>query len=333
MSGPTDQAVRRARQLVRCYPKSWRARYGNEFEELLVAEFLEKPRNWRRTADVVFSGSLARLARAGLHGQALQPIEQVQTGLVSLGCALAAFLAVGVALWSQLTIGWQWSRPDTLGTTMAVVMMSAVMLLFVSLAILAAVPILWKISVQVARREVSGLIRPSMLFVTGTVLLVTGARHFGNGWPGTGGHPWFGQGLVPGGVAAFAWASTLSVSAYWAHPHALLAFPTAEIAWMAISPIAAICMVVGAVKTVRRLDLSPRVLRYESSIGAVATVGMLVFAVGSCCWMVDGGPGPRNLFHAGVIDIAGVIAMVAALGVAHRATTRSMRARAALRAS
>ena len=98
---------------------------------------------------------------------------------------------------------------------------------------------------------------PSSLFLLGVVILIMGSRHFGNGWPGTGGHPWAPPGLVPGGVAAFAWASTLSVSSYWAHPAALSAFPSAELAWMALSPIALAAVVVGAVTAVRRIELSP----------------------------------------------------------------------------
>ncbi len=333
MTEEIDVARQRARRLVRSYPKSWRVRYGAEFEELLVDDLVERPRYWRRTANVIWCGSVARLARAGLSGQTLRPTEQVQVGLVSLGCAWAAFLAFAVAMWAQLTIGWQWSRPDTLGTTVAVVTMSAVMLLFSSLAVLAAIPIAWSITRGVVGRRSAGLIGPSLLFLVGAGLVVVGARHFGNGWPGTGGHPWFGQGLVPGGVAAFTWASTLSVSSYWAHPEALLSFPSAEVAWMAISPVAVICLVVGAAKTVRRLELSPRVLRYEARLGRMATLGMSVFVVGSCCWMVDGGPGPRNLFHAGAIDIVGLAAMACALAVAHRAANRSHRALPGLVAS
>jgi hypothetical protein len=52
---------------------------------------------------------------------------------------------------------------------------------------------------------------------SGATLLVCGARHFENGWPGTGGAG-AEHALVPGGLAAFGWASTLSVSAYLAHP-------------------------------------------------------------------------------------------------------------------
>ena len=91
---------RRAGRLLLWYPAGWRARYGGEFTKLLVAEFAEQPRSWRRGAGVMIAGS----------------------------------------------------------------------------------------------------------------------HHFENCWPGTGAHAWGQQGLVPGGVAAFCWASTLSVSSYWAHP-------------------------------------------------------------------------------------------------------------------
>ena len=47
--------------LLRWYPRGWRARYGDEFAELLLAELAERPRGWRRTADVVAE----RAARPG----------------------------------------------------------------------------------------------------------------------------------------------------------------------------------------------------------------------------------------------------------------------------
>ena len=44
--------------------------------------------------------------------------------------------------------------------------------------------------------------------------------------------------MVPGGVAAYAWASTLFVTSYWLHPAALLHFPAAELGYMVLSPVA-----------------------------------------------------------------------------------------------
>jgi len=268
---------------------------------------------------------MTRLTKTGLAGQIVEGNDQARAGLASFGCALAVFLGFGIAIWSQLTIGWQWSQPSAEGTTMAEAVMSVMLLIFVMLTAIAALPIAWHILVRFLRREGGGLVRPSLLFVVGATVLIIGSRHFGNGWPGTGGHPWAHQGLVPGGLAAFTWASTLSVSSYWVHPGALAAFPPAEIAWMVVSPLAMTCVVVGAAKTVRRLELSRRVLRYEGRLASIAVVVMIGFLGGSGLWVIDGGPGPRNLFHAGAIDVAGLTAMAMALAVAYRAISRARR--------
>lgn len=64
---------------------------------------------------------------------------------------------------------------------------------------------------RLVRDRAPGLAVPSGLFLAGLAIMIVGGRHFGNGWPGTGGHPWARTGLVPGGVAAFSWACTLAV--------------------------------------------------------------------------------------------------------------------------
>ncbi|MFL5942908.1 MAG: hypothetical protein ACJ75L_06555 [Gaiellaceae bacterium] len=57
-----EQAERRARRLLRWYPKTWRVRYGEEFTQLLIADIRERPRSWSRTLDVARRGLAARVA-------------------------------------------------------------------------------------------------------------------------------------------------------------------------------------------------------------------------------------------------------------------------------
>jgi hypothetical protein len=295
------------------------ARYGDEFTELLIAEFAERPRSWRRAADVARGGVLARLTGAGLTSHELEPSEQIRAGLATAVCSLAAFLAFGVAMWSQLTVGWEWAPPAATATRVGMVAMSAAALLLAVLVVLAVPPMVLATARGIASGQARRLRGPLLLAVAGAVVLALGSHHFQNAWPGTGGHSWAQQGLVPGGVAAFSWASTLSVSSYWAHPAALSAFPAAEIAWMAVSPLALIALVAGVAATMRRLDWSPRLLRYEAWLVSAAAVGMTVFLAGGCCWVLAGGAGP-GLFHAGAIDVASLAVMVLALSVARRAT-------------
>ena len=324
MSGPRERAGR----LLRCYPRAWRARYGEEFTELLVADLAERPRSPARTADVIRGGIVARLTGAGLCGFAPDGAERAgrraRASLASLACCAAVFLGFGTAMWSQLAIGWQWSAPDT-AAAVATVAMSVAMLALAVLALLAALPVAWVVAARIARGGVRDLFGPSALFLAGLTVMVVGSRHFGNGWPGTGGHPWTHPGPVPGGVAAFSWASTLSVSSFWAHPAALAAFPAAELTWMALSPLALAGLVTGAAAVVRRTELSPAALRFETRLARAACLTMAVFLGAGCVWIADRAPRPGSLFHPGAIDVAGLAVMALALATGWQAARQAAR--------
>jgi hypothetical protein len=125
-----------------------------------------------------------------------------------------------------------------------------------------------------------------MLFLSANAVLIVGSQHFRNGWTSPGTHPY--QAIGPGGATGFVWASTLAISAYWAHPTALLSFPPSEIAWMVLSPIAIIVAVTRAAQTVRRLDLSVPQLRFASHAARAASLALGLFVFGTLTWLVDG---------------------------------------------
>lgn len=313
-----SRVEKRARRLLRWYPRAWRERYGEEFSELLLADIEERPHSWSRTFDVARRGAAARLGLGGLvHSLAAR--ERAGALLAAFVCAGFAFALFGTAIWAQLAIGWQWSRPSTPATAVAIVSMACLLAALAGLTAVGLMLVLWAVAARFATRRGRALIGPFTVFLAGTVVAVLGARHFAAGWPGTGGHPWAHQHLLPSHVAAFAWAGTLSITSYWAHPGALLGFPADELLWMAASPVALVAAVAGGARTIRRLELSPRVLRFELELARLASGAMIAFAAAACCWIAAGGTGPRNLFHIGAIDFAAVAAMVVTLLVARRA--------------
>jgi len=346
-AGPEASAAR----LLRWYPRAWRDRYGEEFTELLLSDMAERPRSLSRTLDVARGGIVARLAEAGLCGfPAAGPGEADGGGaaqavasraraasLASLSACLAVFVVVGAAMWSQLTVGWQWSAPASAATVAGMVAMSAAMMAFAVLALLAIVPVAWVVAVRLARGVPGrGVGAPALVFLGCLAVLFIGGRHFGNGWPGTGGHPWagglvrvgghewVGRGLVPGGFAAFSWAATLSVSTYWLHPAALAGLPAAEVYWMADSPLALVGAIWAAATAVRRAGLPSRVLAFQARLAALAILAMLVFFAGCGGWVASGGG--LGLYRAGTIDAVGVCVLALALAVAGQAARRSLRA-------
>ncbi len=314
---------RRVGRMLRCYPPAWRDRYGDEFAELLAADLQDRPRSWRRDLDLIGCAARSRLAEAGLAGDSRSRADRVRADLAVMIGVATAFLVSGSAVWAQLTIGWQWAEPRGPAVTAAMVVMSGAVAVLAVLGVLATVPMVGGVAVALVRQRQGGLVGPLLLAGGAAAFFVTGAGHLARGWPGTGGHPWVHQGLVPGGVASFAWAATLSVTSYWAHPGALAAFPATELVWMAFSPLALAAVVVGAVKVVRRVELTTAVLRFEAWLATAAALTMLVFSVGAALWVVDGGPAPRGLFRTGLVDVAALVVMVVAFAVAWPAASRA----------
>ncbi len=315
-------AGRRAVRLIRAYPPAWRARYGDEFVELLIADLEERPRSWRRTADVVASGLLARSKAAGLTGYLSDPAERARGGLAVLFAAAATFFAFGVAMWSQVAIGWRWEPPSAVPVAASMILMSLAAVLAVSLAIVAAAPLLWSWARQV-RRGRPGLMAPTLSTVAGGLVLVGGSRHFQDRWPGTGGHVWAYHAMVPAGATAFAWSATRGITSFWVHPGALASFSGGELAWMAISLPIIVVVIAGITTTLSRLELSLAVYRFEAQLARTGGALMLLFLAGASCWVLaDEPPGPTGIYRVGLIDTLGLLIMALALALALRAVNR-----------
>jgi hypothetical protein len=115
------------------------------------------------------------------------------------------------------------------------------------------------------------------------------------------------------------------------HPSALRSFSASEVAWMAVSVLAIGCVVIGLTKTIRRLDLSPAVWRYEANLARAAGVVMLAFLAGAACWVLAAAPpGPTGIYRVGTIDAIGLVVMAVAWAVAQRAAHRARRGALAL---
>jgi hypothetical protein len=279
---------------------------------LLIDELTDGEVSVARKLDVFAHGAWTRLAYAGLAGSVLDSHRRMRSTLGALLVVSAVFVMLAVGVWAQLTIGWQWSAPLSTETTAAMWLMSAGLFGLGALVVL-IIPLFAVLLVRVARTGGVGRWRPVMVWLAAGAVLYIGCRHFGPHWPGTGGHPWSGRGLVPGWMARLSWAGTLWISSYWAHPVALGSFPVGELAWMVISPAAWLALIVSGTMSVSRLELTPKLQRLAVLLCAVAVTGMVVFLAGAVLWVCSDSSGPRSLFAVGAIDFAIVAILVAGL--------------------
>jgi hypothetical protein len=136
---------------------------------------------------------------------------------------------------------------------------------------------------------------------------------------------------VPGGIASAAWAATVSITSYWAHPAQLGTFPAIELAWMATELVAIGCVLIGTAGIARRQTLPDRLLRWERWVGRAGAAVGVAFLGGGAAFAFTGDSGPRHLFAPGAIDLLelAVMALAAAiaLGAARRLAPAANRAR------
>jgi hypothetical protein len=322
MSRPAA-AERTAARLARCYPAAWRARYGAEFTQLLIDELSDGPMAFSRRLDVVAHGLWTRLGYAGVAGTVAPAPQRLRALLLALGGVLGAFALAAVALWSELNVGWRFSAPASADTRTAAWLMSAAV---IGLAGVVTALVCGTSALLAARWRAGatpGLARWTLVWFGAALVLYLGCRHLAPHWPGSGGHARAGGAFVPTQLARLGWAATLWISAYWAHPGALGAFPAAEVAWMVVCPVAWLVLFIAAAAVLRRLALSARLQRWAVGTFAAAVALMVLFLAGAVAWLGAADPGPRNLSAVGAIDLGLVAALAGGLILAthlvHRA--------------
>lgn len=311
-------AERHADRLLRCYPRVWRDRYGDELAALLADDIADRPLSWRRDLDVVRAGLRARLAACGLAGG---PLESRSAAAVVAAFAAVVFVASALSIWTQLADGWLTVRPDTVAVAISLTALSTWLcgLLVVS----AAFALLLAASVVRAFRSgyAGQLRRPLATMGVSVAVLVAGIGLTATRWPGA-------RLAHHGGVLAHAarigWAATETISTFWSHPARLLTLPSGEVAWMVLCPAAVMGFAWSAVRLVRVTGLrAPR----APALGGLAVLPCFLAAA---AWVLGSQHAPNANYRAGTLDLALLALMAVAAGVA-RLTSLTRRESAAMR--
>jgi hypothetical protein len=267
--------------LLRCYPRAWRDRYGEEFAALLADDIAERPRCLRRDLDVVRCGLTARLA----------------TPATALA-ALLVFVAAATSIWTQLARGTLGARPDTTAVTLGLVTLTVCGLAVAAVA-LTGTALLLAATVRTVRRQGGRpLVRPALTALAGAVTLAAGAVHIAA------------HAHASAPVVRWTWAATEAISTYWVHPGRLLGLPPSELAWMAASPIAAAACWRGLAGLAHHTGLTSTWQRLARPLIAAVLTPALVAAA---TWVVGSQRDPNASLRAGSLDLALIAAMTAAV--------------------
>jgi hypothetical protein len=269
----------RLRALLRCYPASWRARYGDELEHVIVAAS-EGGRPSPRTAlDVVRSG-LRERARAARGGPG--------AGARLVLCAWTAFVVAGLAT-QKLSEHWQAATPAAdRGLPAAafdvLVVAAAIGSILVLAGIACALPAL---AALVAKGGGSGLRRPLRRALACTLVAAAAA------------------------IGVVVWAHRLSDQQR--NGHDLLY--SLGVAGLALAVI--LCLVAwtaAALAAARSITFGPRLLARETWLAAAVAASMLVMSIATAIWWVSVGAGARPAAMPAVLALMAVATTVGVLG-------------------
>jgi hypothetical protein len=280
--------------LLRLYPPRWRARYGDELDDLMRAAAGGRRVPWRIWQDVALAGGRERLRASGLSGDALPPGERSRAGTLLVLCAWSLFAVAGIAVqkssehWQDVTPASSRGVPALAFDVLiaAAVVGSAAVLL----GIACALPAFRALLVTRGWHELRRPLRRAAGLTIGTVLSA---------------------GVLVG------WAHTLSAPQRDGHD---LLYGLGALAWALLAIACLAAWTAAAVAAGSRIELSPALLRVEAWLGVVSTTMMVVMLAATCVWWASASGLSRVL--AGCVALM-VVAVVAGLAGARRAVRES----------
>jgi hypothetical protein len=287
----------RTRRLLRWYPPAWRSRYQEEFAALLDDAAGDSALSVRLRLNVIRSGVAMRLRDAGISGDGVPPSEWIRGGALVVFCAWSIFVVAGIGL-QKTSEHWQDALTGGVARTWATVAFGVVqaVALIASLAVVAGAVVVLPAVARFLAADGWRAVRRRFLWAAAVC------------------------GVTAAALAGLAlWANRLSGpqrngtdAAYGLGVLLFAALATASIASVTAAGVA----------TVRRLDLSPAVLRVEGYLAEAVTAAMVVMAMSAWIWWgvvatsapsFFGGSGP--VFNPQMVTVTGFMVGAVTLAV------------------
>jgi hypothetical protein len=254
-------ASRSARWLLACYPPAWRARYGEELEDLILRAAGDGAIRWNTRLDVLRCAARERgRAALGLRPGAA-PDRRAREGVIAVLCAWTAFAIAG-AMVAKTSEHWDTALSGNVPLA-ATIGFDALRIAAIAAAVcvvagvLLAAPATWRL----LRHEGLAAHPRPLVRAALSVAAALGAT----------------AGLV-------AWAQDLTAGQRAGHD---LLYAAAFLIWAALCALSLVACTRAASATAWRLPpLGARRQRAQSILAAGAALGMAVMAAGLIIWWV-----------------------------------------------
>ncbi|HEY1690206.1 MAG TPA: hypothetical protein VGF95_15230 [Solirubrobacteraceae bacterium] len=294
-----DRRRRTTRRWLRCYPASWRARYGEELADLILATSSGEAIAWSTRLDVLRSGAGERLRRFGL-GSGARATARVRAGALITLCGFAIFL-VGAAVFQRFAENWQELKGQASVTAAGdAVLAMKVLAPLAALAVLCGILLVLPTALGVLVAERSTTARTPLRWALRL------------------------------SVAAVASLALIAISAHGLSASQRNGHDTAyEIGFSAMAILGVACLaawIICALSIASRIELSPRLARIETALATSVAMAMLMITAAVGVWWATlantvpwvlhgvGFHGPTSPVTAPLLLAGALIALGAAIG-------------------
>jgi hypothetical protein len=280
--------TRRAERLLKFYPKTWRARYGVEFVDLMEQSLTDEPHKAKRTMNIALKSFKVRLGDLGVMGSTTEGANASRNAL-STTTVLATFFSVfALFYWSSTMVSWN-SNPR-IATSFTVSLWTgaitvSTMILVSTLVAIGVIFIFHALKFSVSKRE-RRFVWPLTLFLAAAVLIVNGVHQFTRYTIARGGIQWSLTGSALKQVAGVTQWATQSIiwGPSWTGGN------TFSQGLLHISTTSAVIVLAFAVaKLIRLSEFSLTASRVGIRATKLLSLGMFLFLLSCGGWELAGG--------------------------------------------
>jgi hypothetical protein len=298
VSSPLDDK-RRATRLLRWYPATWRARYGEEFVDHLEQEFADRSIDFRRTVNVAYKGLVARVTDVGLSNAVVNAEDQTRAAVGTTFVLSALVALIALNFWSRAMLAWSGRRYHPIPVTLT----TGILTVAAGLLVVVLVVIVLIVAVSVVRQIVNGrarpLVGPSIFIVVSGALLVYAARWLPRmldtyGHLRQGGVRWSHPGPAIYGLAQITWELTQNWIALW--NQGIPSTHNIQTVVNDVVPLALLVFGVAIALLVRRVELPHVASRLGPITVALLGTAAAAFFVTYLVWSTVSGPAGDEYF-------------------------------------
>lgn len=329
----TTNSTARAARLARWYPSTWRKRYGVEFVELLEQEINEQPRNFRRSVNIAYRGSVARCRELGLTSCTLNPSDQPRAALATVFVTSAIFAALALNFWAVAMLSWNsyWTAPASLAVTALTGSLTVLTVVVVALVSASFAALLWTTARHIIKGHAKGLLTPLSLIVSSIIVIVIATLNILRYVVARGGIDWNQPGQAIKQLAGIAQSEVTTINWIWMSPRESLTLSSNV--FDGLVPVALLVLVISVAVLIRRTNFSAtagrssritmRVVVSAMALFVIAFGGLVVLSGIPSAWVVGAQPGYPPL----VVEL---IAMVTMATLAVQASRRLLKSQGAV---